>query len=182
MAEPRWSQDAYKRALDFAASAHGDQRVPGSGAPYVVHLTKVAMETMAAVVDDVSLDADLGIACALLHDSVEDAGVTPAQLEAEFGAAVAAGVVGLTKNDALPKEQRMADSLARLRLLPREVQLVKLADRITNLEPPPPKWSVEKRRGYREEARAILAALTGSSPLLEQRIAAKIEAYVAYCV
>src|SRR5215467_8784828 len=104
-----WSQDAYKRALDFAAHAHGDQLVPGSGFPYVVHLTKVAMEVMTACVADPELDADLAIACALLHDSIEDAGVTRSQIEAEFGARVAAGVAALSKNAALAKSEQMAD-------------------------------------------------------------------------
>ena len=74
------SQEAYKAAIDFAARAHGDQRVPGSGAPYVVHLAKVAMEVSAACAEDPSLDADLAISCALLHDTIEDAGVTREEL------------------------------------------------------------------------------------------------------
>jgi (p)ppGpp synthase/HD superfamily hydrolase len=173
----RWDPDRYKKALDFAARAHGEQLVPGSGFPYVVHLAKVAAETMAACVDDASLDADLAIACAVLHDCVEDAGITVPEIARTFGTPVAAGVAALTKDDGLPKEQRMQDSLERLQQQPREVRLVKLADRITNLEPAPPQWSAEKRAKYREEAKAILAALQGSSPLLEARLAAKIEAY-----
>ena len=43
-----FDQDRYKKALDFAARVHRDQFVPGSGAPYVVHLVKVAMEVMVA--------------------------------------------------------------------------------------------------------------------------------------
>jgi len=64
---------------------------------------------------------------------------------------------------------------------PPQVAMVKLADRITNLEPPPPKWTLEKRIAYLEEAKAILAALTGTSPWLERRLAAKIAEYYAYC-
>jgi hypothetical protein len=41
-----WNQDEFKRALDFAARAHGEQKVPGSGFPYLVHLTKVATENL----------------------------------------------------------------------------------------------------------------------------------------
>jgi (p)ppGpp synthase/HD superfamily hydrolase len=176
-----WSQDAYKRAIDFAARAHGDQRVPGSGHPYVVHLGKVAMEVMTACAADPSLDADLAISCALLHDTIEDAGVTRAQIEAELGAAVAEGVAALTKNASLEKSRQMSDSLARIRARPREVWAVKLADRITNLEPPPPHWSAEKRRAYREEARLILDQLRGASALLEQRIEEKIRDYARWC-
>lgn len=176
-----WSQDLYKRALDFAARAHGSQKVPGSGFPYVVHVTKVAMEAMAACVDDPTADINLALACALLHDSMEDAGVTAARLSAEFGLAVAEGVRALTKDESVPKEARMADALERIRRQPREVWIVKLADRITNLEPPPPDWTLEKRRKYLAEAQLILRTLRGGSPLLEARMAEKIAAYEAHC-
>src|SRR5258708_2572005 len=142
-----WDQDAYKKALDFAARAHAAQQVPGSGFPYVVHLTKVAAEVMRACAEE-RIEGSLALQCALLHDTIEDASVTRAQSEEAFGPAVAAGVDALTKRESLPKEERMADSLARIRAQPREVAMVKLADRITNLEPPPPKWTVEKRTAY----------------------------------
>jgi (p)ppGpp synthase/HD superfamily hydrolase len=172
-----FSQDLYKRVLDFATKAHGGQKIPGSDAPYVVHLVKVAMETIAATFADPTLDADLAIACALLHDSIEDAGVTAETIEQEFGANVARGVEALTKNASLPKEQAMSDSLERIRKQPREIWAVKLADRITNLEPPPHYWTAEKKQKYREEARLILERLRGASALLETRIAEKIAAY-----
>jgi (p)ppGpp synthase/HD superfamily hydrolase len=175
-----WDQDTYKRALDFAAKAHGAQQVPGSGFPYVVHLAKVAAEVMRAC-DEERFDGSLSVTCALLHDSIEDAGVTREQVEEAFGPKVAAGVDALTKRDALPKEERMRDSLDRIRAQGREVAMVKLADRITNLEPPPQHWTLEKKRAYLEEAKAILAALTGSSAWLERRLAAKIADYHAYC-
>ncbi|MBI5545287.1 MAG: bifunctional (p)ppGpp synthetase/guanosine-3',5'-bis(diphosphate) 3'-pyrophosphohydrolase [Deltaproteobacteria bacterium] len=176
-----WSPDQYKAALDFAARAHGDQRVPGTGYPYVVHLAKVALEAMTACAADPSLDADLAVCCALLHDCLEDAGVSRAELEARFGRALAAGVAALSKDDSLPKQRRMEDSLERIRQQPREVWLVKLADRVTNLEPPPPQWTLEKRRAYRDEARTILERLRGASEPLALRLEQKIEAYGAFC-
>lgn len=175
-----WNQDLLTRALDFAARAHGDQQVPGSGLPYVVHVTKVAAEVLRACAES-RADADLALACALLHDTLEDAGVSHPRLAQEFGAAVADGVRALTKDEGLPKADRMADSLRRIREQPREVWMVKLGDRITNLEPPPPQWTLEKRRAYRDEARQILEALRGASPWLEARLAGRISAYEAHC-
>jgi (p)ppGpp synthase/HD superfamily hydrolase len=179
-----WTADRYKDALDFAARAHGDQKVPGSGVPYVVHLCKVAMEVQrAAVAGDFDDDdaVDVAVTAALLHDCVEDAGVTVDELRQRFGDAVAKAVAALTKDASLPKEQRMSDSLARIRAEPRAVWAVKLADRITNLEPPPAHWSADKRRGYRDEATTILACLRGAAPSLEARIHEKIAAYAAFC-
>ena len=175
-----WNADLFARALDFAAKAHGDQKAPGTGYPYTTHVTKVAVEVLRACAGDASLDVDLACTCALLHDCVEDAGVTRAQLAEAFGEAVAAGVSALTKDEAVPKEGRMADSLARIRAQPREVWLVKLADRITNLEAPPYYWNQEKRRAYREEAKAIHAALADAHAGLAARLLARIDAYEAY--
>jgi (p)ppGpp synthase/HD superfamily hydrolase len=117
--------------------------------------------------------------CALLHDTCEDAGIEPAQIAEAFGTAVAQGVQALTKNDALPKAARMADCLDRIRRQPREIWLVKLADRITNLEPAPPDWSPDKCRAYAVEARLIRSRLAGASPVVEQRLDGKIAAYEA---
>jgi (p)ppGpp synthase/HD superfamily hydrolase len=176
----RWDQDLFKRALDFAARAHGTQAVPGSGFPYVVHVTKVATEVVLACQDG-GLEPNLALACALLHDTLEDAETTDAALEREFGASVALGVRALTKDPALPKAERMADCLKRIRHQPREVWAVKLADRITNLEPPPPAWSLDRRRAYLAEAGVILEALRGASPALEARLLTKAALYERHC-
>lgn len=172
-----WDPDRYQRALAFAAAAHGEQRLPDSTLPYVVHLSNVAMEVMTAAAADPSVDADLAVQCALLHDTLEDAGVSADELRRRFGEPVAAGVLALTKDARLPKAERMADSLRRIAAQPREVAMVKLADRITNLQPPPRSWSPEKIDGYRDEARHILDALGAAHAGLAARLRAKIEAY-----
>ncbi len=177
----RWNQDLFKRALDFAALHHGDQRVPGSGYPYVVHVTKVATEVLHAIGDDVSYDADLAMQCALLHDLIEDAGVTEAQLARAFSPAVAQGVRALTQDERVLKELRVADSLARIAQQPREIAVVKLADRITNLEPPPLAWPPLKVRAYRDEARHIAGALGAAHAGLAARLEQKLDAYEQFC-
>jgi (p)ppGpp synthase/HD superfamily hydrolase len=174
-----WSQDLYLRALAFAARHHGGQTVPGSGFPYVVHLASVAQETMAALCGGAGRDGDLAVAAALLHDTVEDAGVTPAMVEAEFGPRVREAVEALSKNPALPKAEAMADSLERIRRCPPEVWMVKMADRIVNLGPPPPHWTAEKIAAYRAEAGTILDALGAACPRLAGRLARRIAAFGA---
>jgi guanosine-3',5'-bis(diphosphate) 3'-pyrophosphohydrolase len=173
-------QTAYQRAILFAAQQHQGQLLPGSGLPYVVHLSNVAMEILAAP-HPAGFDVVLAVQLALLHDTLEDTATTYAQLAAEFGPAVAAGVQALTKNDTLPKADKMADSLARIRRQPPEVRAVKLADRITNLQRPPAHWEVAKIGAYRQEAQTILTALAGGNAYLENRLRGKIEDYAAYC-
>ncbi len=177
----RWNQDLFKEALDFAAEHHGQQKVPGSGYPYVVHVTKVATEVLHAIGDDSSFNIDLAMTCALLHDLVEDAGVTLEAMTERFGTRVAAGVSALTKDASVPKRGSMADSLRRIRAQPREIWVVKMADRVTNLEPPPPQWPVEKRAAYRVEAQAIHVALHEAHEGLAARLALKIDAYERFC-
>jgi len=75
----------------------------------------------------------------------------------------------------------MTASLKAIRSQPREVWIVKLADRITNLESPPPAWSLAKRRAYLDEARTILAELGEVSPMLRERFDGKLREYEGYC-
>ena len=173
-----WSQEKYIKALRYAAGAHQGQTVPGSEIPYVVHVTMVAMEVIAALAHEDGLDGDLAVQCALLHDVIEDAGVSYEKLAAEFGAEVAEGVLALSKNNILKsKQEKMTDSLARIKQQPKEIWMVKLADRITNLQPPPGHWSAEKIRRYREEAAEILAALGDASKFLSERLGEKLQVY-----
>lgn len=176
-----WSPEVYQRAALLAAQAHQGQTIPDSPAPYLVHVMLVAAEVTAALQFEAGLDGDLAVACALLHDTLEDTAVQFADLRREFGPPVAAGVQALTKDPALPKAQRLADSLRRIQSLPgeiaREVALVKLADRVVNLRPPPASWTRAKIAAYREDAQTILRALGAASPHLADRLARRIELY-----
>jgi len=177
-----WSQEKYIKALRYAAEAHNGQTVPGSDLPYVVHVTMVAMEVIAALGHEDGLDGDLAVQCALLHDVIEDTRKTHADLAAVFGERVAEGVQALSKDDGLNnKQEKMADSLARIKQQPREIWMVKLADRITNLQPPPSHWSAEKIKRYREEAKVILNELGNVSPFLSKRLNGKLRVYPLEC-
>jgi (p)ppGpp synthase/HD superfamily hydrolase len=170
--------ERYVAALRFAAERHNTQRVPDSEYPYIVHVVSVAAETIAALAP--GIDATLAVSCALLHDTIEDTATTYDEVVTRFGGAVADGVRALSKDSSLPKADQMADSLRRIRDQPREVWMVKLADRITNLDTPPRSWTTDKRRRYRDEAIAIVDALGAASPVLEARLRARIAAYAAH--
>jgi (p)ppGpp synthase/HD superfamily hydrolase len=177
-----FSPDRYVDAMRFAAAAHNHQKQPGSELPYLVHVVSVTAEVIAALPHHAELDADLAVVCALLHDTVEDTQVTLDEIAARFGAAVAAGVSALTKNAQLPtKPEQMADSLRRIKDQPREIAVVKLADRITNMSSPPAGWSKDKRAAYRVEAGLIADTLGYASPVLEARLRTRMDAYAVYC-
>jgi (p)ppGpp synthase/HD superfamily hydrolase len=172
-----WTPEGYLAALRFAAEAHAGQTVPGTRLPYLLHVTSVAMEVIGAVRLEAERDEELAVQCALLHDVVEDTPKTLEQVRAAFGSAVAAGVAALSKDAALPKGEQLEDSLRRIREQPAAVWMVKLADRITNLQPPPAHWSPEKIAGYREEAIVILRTLGDASTVLARRLSQKIDGY-----
>lgn len=176
-----WDQDKYLQVMNYAAAVHGEQKVPGQPYSYVVHLAEVAQEVMAALCSgDDKLDAELLIQCAILHDSMEDAGISYQELKNQFGKALADGVQALTKNKALPPEMRMEDSLNRIKTQSREIWMVKLADRIVNLQRPPASWSKEKKTSFLKEAETILRFLGEASSFLADRIQKQIECYKSY--
>lgn len=165
------------RAWEFAAVAHRGQKEPGTDLPYLVHLGSVALEVLAAHQEQPLAQLSLAVQCALLHDTLEDTATTEGELVARFGPEVTAGVRALTKDAALPKERAMADSLARIRVQPKDIWAVKLADRIVNLKAPPHYWSPQKIAAYRAEAETIHAALAEGHAALAARLARCIAAY-----
>lgn len=172
-----WTLETYQTTLHFAAQAHGEQKVPGSTQPYVVHLSNVCMTVLLASSYTEGYDTDFAMQCALLHDTIEDTQTTFDDIEKLFGRKIAEGVLALTKNKTLDKAQQMSDSLARIRQQPQEVWAVKLADRITNLQKPPHHWSREKCLKYQDEARLILEGLHGGNVFLEKLLERKINDY-----
>jgi (p)ppGpp synthase/HD superfamily hydrolase len=156
--------------------------VPGKGFPYLYHISLVAMEIMTCLSVETHDEPDLALQCAILHDTIEDTGCAYIELESVFGAAVARGVQALSKKDALPPGERMLDSLERIQKQPREIWMVKMADRIVNLGPPPSHWTRQKIEIYHNEARLIHERLSSASPFLARRLAVKIEDYEANLV
>jgi len=176
-------QSIYQKTILFAAEKHSriNQLVPGTDLPYMVHLSNVAMEILIAASNTDDFNLKLAIQLALLHDVLEDTGTTENELEEKFGTIILVYVKALTKNKKeLPKEERMIDSLNRIKKLPKEVWAVKLADRITNLQPPPKHWNNEKIQNYKNEAVLICETLKGSNQYLENRLMIKIKEYDIY--
>jgi (p)ppGpp synthase/HD superfamily hydrolase len=177
MASKLWSPEEYYQAYWFAARAHHGQPMPDTDLPYLIHVSLVTSEVIAALREEGGHDETLAVQCALLHDVLEDTAVTYAALEAAFGGAVAAGVLALSKDPALEKAQQMPDSLRRIQQQPPEVWMVKLADRICNLREPRPTWPLERIHFYRDEGRRIHQALHPASPALAARLQNRIDHY-----
>ncbi len=125
-----------ERAWQRAEQLHQDQRRK-SGEPFFTHCVAVAR-----ILAEIRMDAE-AIAAGLLHDTLEDTGITLAELEREFGGNVVALVDGVTRLSNLPLSdtmQRRSDRdqhyLRKMMLAMGDdvrVVLVKLADRLHNM-------------------------------------------------
>ena len=176
-----WNQDKYLEAWNFASYIHNGQKLPGSDIPYINHLGLVAMEATATVAHTNIKNPNILVLCALLHDAIEDTPANYDDIKNNFGIEIADGVLALTKNTELPsKSEQMKDSIDRIKNQPKEVWMVKLCDRITNLQPPPKHWDNDKIAKYQNEARFILEQLGESSQFLADRLNKKIANYDQY--
>jgi len=174
-----WDQDKYIKAWNYASVIHQGQTLPGKDIPYLNHLGLVAMEAMAATTNGIgSEDPTLLILCAVLHDAIEDTECTYDDIKLIFGSNVAEGVLALSKDKRLPtKQEQMEDSIYRIQKQPKSIWMVKLCDRITNLQPPPAHWNSTKIALYQEEARYILKHLGKANEYLANRLDNKIQNY-----
>jgi (p)ppGpp synthase/HD superfamily hydrolase len=150
---------------------------PGEKIAYINHIGSVVFEIMNAATYTGDFNLELALKCALLHDSLEDTDISMNAIENEFGKQVLEGVSALTKNMKLDKAIQMTDSLERIKLQPKEVWAVKLADRICNLYAPPYYWDSAKKEKYAEEAKIIYDYLHEGNAYLANRLLLKIEAY-----
>jgi guanosine-3',5'-bis(diphosphate) 3'-pyrophosphohydrolase len=175
------TQDLYQKAMAFAGEKHAEQKVPSSQANYLLHISNVAMEVLFAHSHTQNFELDFAIQLAILHDTIEDTSTDWKELKELFGERIADGVRALTKSDAFStKAEKMADSLQRINQLEKEVGIVKLADRITNLQNPPEHWNPEKIIAYHAEAKTIFHSLGDKNEYLSNRLEYKIEEYTQF--
>jgi guanosine-3',5'-bis(diphosphate) 3'-pyrophosphohydrolase len=156
-------------AFAFAKACHGDQVRP-TGDPYERHLLE-AVEVLATGAG--VLDRDVLVA-ALLHDVVEDTACTLEEVRDRFGPGVAELVDWVTKTDPPPGGDREAARLAYLRRLagaPRKAVLVKLADRLSNVQRLDRHPRPEKRRSYYRETVDWILPLAIGVPFFHEQFA-----------
>lgn len=171
------TQDIYQKALKFAGEAHKNQLVPGTEANYLLHISNVAMEVIFAHKHKANFNLDFAVQIAILHDVIEDTEISFTEVADEFSIKIAQAVQALSKDKKLEKNLQLADSLKRIMNQPKEVAIVKLADRITNLQKPPAHWTIEKKKEYLKQANNIHKQFASSNKYLANRLQQKIEDY-----
>jgi (p)ppGpp synthase/HD superfamily hydrolase len=123
-APPLWHE-----AAAFAQREHRHQTRRDGATPYAAHAARVAL-TVAA---EFGCDDETTLAVAWLHDTIEDTTTDYEDLLRRFGRAVADDVAALSKNPALPSDERERRYDEGLEAGSWRAKLVKLADVLDNL-------------------------------------------------
>lgn len=130
---PEADFELLRKAYDFSSQAHkGHFRL--SGDSYITHPLNVS-----GILADLEQDM-YTIAAALLHDTIEDGGISREKLAEEFGGEIAKLVEGVTKLGQLTfvsKEERQAENFRKMFLAMGEdirIIIIKLADRLHNMQ------------------------------------------------
>lgn len=156
-------------AARFAAVRHRDQKRKGVyGAPYINHLLEVAQLLTLEGIDDEEV-----LAAAVLHDAVEDVGVTFQELEERFGKRVASLVRELTDDMRLNSRLRKQLEVAHAPTLSEAAQAIKVADKLSNVRAiynsPPEGWNRARKQEYCDFARVLVHSCTQAPQGLVER-------------
>jgi guanosine-3',5'-bis(diphosphate) 3'-pyrophosphohydrolase len=163
-------------AASFAAQKHtGHHRKGDAKEPYINHPLEVAnLLANVGAVDDIDV-----LIAAILHDTVEDVGVTKDEIAERFGDRVAGIVMEVTDDKSLPKAERKRLQVEHAPHLTREAKLVKLGDKISNIRDvinnPPSDWETQRRKEYVDWGEAVVAGLRGANDGLERSFHETVE-------
>lgn len=172
------STHAILSAAHYAAARHARQRRKGEAAePYVNHLLEVAELVSSAVPEP---DTNMVMA-ALLHDTIEDVGVTRDDLVQRFGSDVADLVSEVTDDKSLPKQERKRLQVENAPHKSERAQAIKLADKISNLRSmlmsPPAGWDCQRIREYVEWSKRVVDALPAPNPALNAEFQSTLQRF-----
>lgn len=157
-------------AINFAAIAHRDQRRKNStSSPYINHPIEVMNFLGQAGITDIDI-----MCAAVLHDTIEDTGVTYTDIEFQFGRRVADMVAECSDDKSLPKEIRKQEQIKHAQVASIGAKLVKAADKLSNLSDlnrdPPTGWSSETIDGYFAWSYAVWLAARGCNENLDAQL------------
>ena len=130
--DPDFDRDLLTKAYRFSYNTHKEQ-LRLSGKPYFLHCVEVAKIM-------VELKTDLTtVVCGLLHDTIEDSGITKNELKEEFSDEIAEIVDGVTKIGEIRYKKREEQQVENFRKMllsminDIRVILVKFGDRVNNM-------------------------------------------------
>ena len=116
------------KAIEFATKAHEGQLRKGTSRPYIVHPIEVG-----DIVSTMTRDEEV-ISAAILHDTIEDCeGISQRILAQTFSERVASMVAQESEDKSRTWMERKRATIEHLRTASREVQMIGLADKLSNM-------------------------------------------------
>jgi (p)ppGpp synthase/HD superfamily hydrolase len=149
---PPWIAESalLERAYALASVAHGAQRRPADGRPFLDHATEVA-----GFLNEAGFDEAL-VATGLLHDAVERGALGAERLRAEMEEQISSLVLELTEDVAIESfEERKAALRRQVRAAGGRALTVFAADKLSDI--------VGLRRGIQESGRRSVERRIGAS-------------------
>ncbi|HEY1626436.1 MAG TPA: HD domain-containing protein [Streptosporangiaceae bacterium] len=146
--------DDVAAAVEFATRRHGEQKRP-TGAPYLEHL----LEALEVLVRGARITERDILCAAVLHDVVEDTPCTVQDITQSFGPHIAELVEWVT----IPQDQAKEAYLRQLTQAPDDAKLVKLADRVSNVQTLR-NLRLEKQRSYYAQTVTYIVPMAQSFP------------------
>lgn len=132
------------KSLALASKYHVQQKRKSDGSPYINHLIEVA----ALLTDIAGVDDDDELCAAILHDILEDTGVTKEEVYKTCGHRVLELVEALSDDKSLRLKERREETLRLLPTKSNSVKRIKLADLCSNAAAIPSNWSLERQSEY----------------------------------
>ena len=117
-----------ENAIVFATEKHKNQFRKGTKIPYIVHPIDVMQILRENDADEIT------IAAGLLHDTIEDAGVTYDEILTLFGKEVADIVIDESEHKEMPYRTRKAEHMQRLKNASKRSKMVTCADKLSNIK------------------------------------------------
>lgn len=123
-----WNLTVIEKAIAFATRAHEGQVRKGTARPFITHPLEVGK-----IVSTMTNDEEV-ISAAILHDTIEDCEqVTEEMIRQEFNARVAELVSQESEDKSKTWMERKSHTIAHLKVAPREIQMIGLADKLSNM-------------------------------------------------
>lgn len=178
MIKQNWNKEIVQETVVYAMEVHKNLTMKGNeNIPFSGHFVNVMLNALNFVENKKSIDKTLIIQLALLHDSIEDAGLKYEDIKSKFGLDVADGVMALSRNEEIPYDKQIEDCIVRIKKLRKEVAIVKMADRLFNIRSRAKNWSKEKCDRYKIEAQLICDELGYASKNLKKALQKAINVY-----
>ena len=160
-------QDIVLKACYSAACFHAFQKRKDGKTPYINHPVEVAWILSG---EGGVRDKDI-LSAALLHDTIEDTGMTLELLTSEFNSQIASYVAEVTDDKLLSHDERKAAQIQKASGLSFGARLIKIADKIANVRALSPEyplgWDFERKKKYVQWAQKVIDKIRNTHPVLE---------------